>query len=129
MHRLVVAFAGSTGSGKTTLIVRLVGHYTGRGESVGVIKHTHHPLNQENRGDTARFLDAGARVAILAGDGEAVVFSRDGAPAFRRFDDPQSLIRSIDAEIIFVEGFKSAMSYDRVELAGLVKFVDRIGPR
>src|SRR5947209_20184023 len=77
----VVALAGPSGSGKTTRLVEAIRANIAAGRSVGAIKHTHHALNEENRGDTAAFLAAGARPVILAGDGEAVIF--DGATARR----------------------------------------------
>ena len=71
----VAAVTGLSGSGKTTLIEALIRFYVARGERVAAIKHTHHALNGENRGDTARFLAAGAEPVILAGDREAMIWS------------------------------------------------------
>src|SRR5437016_4336566 len=56
----VIAIGGPSGSGKTTRLVELIRTALANGRSAGAIKHTHHPLNEENRGDTARFLAAGA---------------------------------------------------------------------
>src|SRR5258708_1457968 len=78
MH--VAAVTGMSGSGKTTLVEALIRLYSGRGERVAAIKHTHHPLNLENRGDTARFLAAGATPVLLARDDEAVVWSAANLP-------------------------------------------------
>ena len=64
--RKPVAFVGHSGSGKTTLVCRLVAHLVSAGRSVAVIKHTHHELSEMNRGDTERFLAAGAAEAVLA---------------------------------------------------------------
>src|SRR5215212_9393425 len=64
MH--VAAFIGASRSGKTTLIAELIGRYVAAGLRVGAIKHTHHALNEENRGDTALFRAAGAEPVILA---------------------------------------------------------------
>jgi molybdopterin-guanine dinucleotide biosynthesis protein B len=103
----VIAISGPSGSGKTTRLVELIRTSVAAGRSVGAIKHTHHPLNEENRGDTAAFLAAGARPVILAGDGEAVVF--DGASARRvTYVEPQDLLVHCTADLVVVEGFKSA---------------------
>ena len=100
----VAAFAGRSGSGKTTVITNLIRRYRELGLTVGAIKHTHHPLNEENRGDTARFREAGADPVILAGDSEAVVF---GATTTRvKYDDPFELLTLLPTDIIFIEGFK-----------------------
>ena len=102
----VQPFVGPSNSGKTTAICGLIREAVAGGERVGAIKHTHHPLNTEDRGDTSKFRAAGAEPVILAGDGEAVVFRRD--ETFRiRFDDPRDLLEVFDGDVVFVEGFKS----------------------
>ena len=106
----VVVLSGPSGSGKTTRLVELIRAAVAEGRSVGAIKHTHHPLNEENRGDTARFLAAGARPVVLAGDGEAVVF--DGASTRRvSFGEPPDLLAHFETDLVVVEGFKS---FDRI---------------
>jgi len=101
----IAAIVGESGSGKTTLVVALIRHFAGRGERVAAIKHTHHPLNLERRGDTAAFEAAGADPVILAGNREAVVFTRADAGTIV-FDAPDDLLAYIDADLVFVEGFK-----------------------
>ena len=102
--------SGPSGSGKTTRLVELIRSAAAEGRSVGAIKHTHHPLNEENRGDTARFLAAGARPVILAGDGEAVIF--DGATARRLvYAEAADLLAHFATDVVVIEGFKS---FDRI---------------
>ena len=104
--RRILAFAGTSGSGKTTTICSLIRRLRADGRTVAAIKHTHHPVNEERRGDTQRFADSGASPVILAGDGEAVIFADD----IRRitFRDPQELLQFATADIVLVEGFKDA---------------------
>ena len=101
----VHAFAGPSNSGKTTKICELIRDTVASGERAGAIKHTHHPLNIEDRGDTARFRAMGAEPVILAGDGEAVVF-RGSATSGIRFADPRELLDQFDCDVVFVEGFQ-----------------------
>ena len=102
----VIAIGGPSGSGKTTRLVELIRAAVAEGRSVAAIKHTHHPLNEENRGDTAAFLAAGARPVILAGDGEAVVF--DGASTRRvAYAEPPDLLAYCTTDLVVVEVFKS----------------------
>jgi molybdopterin-guanine dinucleotide biosynthesis protein MobB len=125
MH--VAAVTGMSGSGKTTLLEALIRLYTGRGARVAAIKHTHHPLNLENRGDTARLLAAGATPVILARDGEAVIWraaalpplpvilaGRNEASAALRIDELLEHVRSVD--IVLLEGFKEYGEWPRIEL-------------
>ena len=102
----VAALVGLSGSGKSTAIAGLIRHFVARGMTVGAIKHTHHELNEEHRGDTAAFRDAGADPVILAGEGHAVVFSRTGT---RRatFSRPPDLLSFFAVDVVLVEGFKA----------------------
>lgn len=111
----LVAFIGHSGAGKTTAIVSLIRHFTGQGKRVGAIKHTHHPLNEEDRGNTAAFRRAGAEPVILAGRGEAVIFS--GSTTRRiTFGDANELLDHLGTEIVLVEGFRSIAAWPQIEL-------------
>ena len=51
-----ICIVGWANSGKTTLIEGLLRQLTAQGMRVGVIKHAHHPLPEDEAGkDTARF--------------------------------------------------------------------------
>jgi len=128
MH--VVQFAGWSRSGKTTLIAELIRRLVARGERVAAIKHTHHPLVDENGGDTAEFLAAGATLAILAGDGEAIIFTRDASHHIK-YDSPDDLPNHCgDVDLVIVEGFKHFGGWARFDVAAdaesVLANVDRI---
>lgn len=131
---LVAALTGSSGAGKTTLIERLIRHYLAEGNRVGAIKHTHHPLNEENRGDTARFRAAGADPVLLAGAGEAVVFASDGVSRVT-WSHPRDLLGIFDCDLVLVEGFHALGDWPQIlidaasrpGLEELVSELDRIG--
>ena len=112
MH--VAAVTGLSGSGKTTLIESLIRRYVAGGMAVAAVKHTHHPLNEEDRGDTARFRAAGANPVIFAGDGEAILF-----PSLRRvrFVIPTELLEHAGSvDVVLVEGFQSFPKWPHVEI-------------
>jgi molybdopterin-guanine dinucleotide biosynthesis protein B len=111
----VAALAGPSGSGKSTAIRGLIRHFVATGMTVGAIKHTHHPLNEEHRGDTAAFRDAGADPVILAGDGSAVVFSSTGT---RRatFSQPADLLSLFTVDVVLVEGFKTESDWLQIRI-------------
>jgi molybdopterin-guanine dinucleotide biosynthesis protein MobB len=112
----IAAFTGHSGSGKTTAIASLIAHFVAAGESVGAIKHTHHPVNEEDRGNTATFRRAGAEPVILAGDGEAVLFKGDSRTRFT-FRDPRELLAHFrDHDVVLIEGFKTLDVWPRIEL-------------
>ena len=109
----VAAITGYSGAGKTTLIVALIRRYLAEGKRVGAIKHTHHVLNEEHRGDTGRFLDAGAEPVILARTGEAVIFRRGGTSRVL-YDHPRELLAHLETDIVLIEGFKQLGEWPQV---------------
>jgi molybdopterin-guanine dinucleotide biosynthesis adapter protein len=117
--RRVAAIAGPSGAGKTTLIVELIRRYTAEGARVGAIKSTHHPLNEEHRGDTGRFLDAGAEPVILASAGAAVLFTRRGT-AHATYGDARELLERLDTDVVLIEGFKDSDAWPKVTITGHV---------
>jgi molybdopterin-guanine dinucleotide biosynthesis protein B len=112
----VAAITGYSGAGKTTLIVALIRRFVAAGERVGAIKHTHHVLNEERRGDTGAFLDAGAEPVVFAGNGEAGVFRHNGVARARYADERELLQFFGDDDIVLIEGFKSSEAWPKVEL-------------
>ena len=66
MHRLHII--GRKNSGKTTLVVDLVRHFTALGYRIGTVKHTHHHHELDTPGkDSHRHREAGAAaVGILS---------------------------------------------------------------
>lgn len=112
----VVALTGFSGSGKTTLIIRLIEHFISEGKRVGAIKHTHHPLNEEVRGDTGRFQAAGANPVILAREGEAVIFTPEGTSR-TTFARPGDLLSRFTTDIVLVEGFKHLGEWPQISIS------------
>ena len=129
----IAALVGYSGSGKTTRVAQLIAHYVQSGLRVGAIKHTHHTLNEENRGDTARFREAGAEPVMLAGANEAVIFRNEGTTRVA-FKDPRELTRHFDCDVLLIEGFKELDAWPRVTISAearptldeLVSYLDRI---
>ena len=112
----VAAVTGYSGAGKTTLIVALIRRFIEQGRRVGAIKHTHHPLNEEHRGDTGRFRDAGADPVILAGAGAAVIFASSGTSRIA-YEHPRDLLRYFDTDVVLVEGFKELGEWPQVQIS------------
>lgn len=100
-----IHIVGRKNSGKTTLIVDLVQHYTTRGIRVGTIKHTHHHHELDTPGkDSHRHRQAGAvAVGILSPRLNAVFVAPDD-----EHDSPAQYARLdplfTDCRLILVEG-------------------------
>ena len=111
--RKPVGFIGFSNSGKTTLAVALVRLFSERGERVAYVKHTHHAVGSlVDGGDTHRALEAGASIVVVADDEETIRWDRDaGERGPEPYEDPATLVGSIDADRILVEGWKDLRAW------------------
>ncbi len=102
----VICIAGGSNSGKTTLIVELVGELKCRGYCVGVVKHTHHDVDLDTPGkDTSKYTVAGAGAAALITK-SGLSFFRPDAPGLPLEEIVEEYFTWCD--IVVVEGFKDA---------------------
>jgi molybdopterin-guanine dinucleotide biosynthesis adapter protein len=99
----VVPIVGYSGSGKTTVLVKLISELTRRGYRVGTIKHHSHDFDMDVPGkDTWRHKQSGA-VTTLISSPRRIGMVRDVVTEMR-LEELLSLISGVD--IILVEGFK-----------------------
>ena len=101
----VIGFAGWSGAGKTTLIVRLIPELNRRGLSVSTIKHAHHGFDIDQPGkDSYEHRAAGAHEVLVASANRlALMRELRGAPE-ASLADLLRLLAPVD--LILVEGFK-----------------------
>lgn len=100
-----IHIVGRKNSGKTTLIVELVRHFTARGLRVGTIKHTHHHHELDTPGkDSHRHREAGASaVGILSPVLNAIFWPvKPETPVADRYYQFVELMS--DCDIVLVEG-------------------------
>ena len=112
----VLGFAAFSGTGKTTLLVRLIPTLTARGLRIGLIKHAHHRFDVDTPGkDSYELRKAGAERVLLGSRRRTALMieqRHDVEPALSellaQFPDSQ-------LDLIMVEGFKHE-HYPKVEL-------------
>src|SRR4051812_10687477 len=110
----VAAIVGRQGSGKTTLIERLIRAARERDLTVSTIKHTHHhDIEIDTPGkDSHRHRVAGASEVIVASDGGWARIAASTTPA-----SLQILLGELrPVDLVLVEGFKQLEWLRRVEV-------------
>lgn len=97
----IVGFAAYSGTGKTTLIERLVRCLKGRGLRIAVIKHDGHRFEIDREGkDSWRYTQAGADMSIICSAEKTALVER------RELDFEQVAAFAHDVDLILVEGWK-----------------------
>ncbi len=112
--RQIIGVAGWKGSGKTTLVTRLLPVLTGRGFAVSTVKHAHDGFEIDRPGkDSHRHRAAGAVESMVSsGTRWALVHELRG----RREPDLDALIaRMSPVDLLIVEGFKR-LPHDKIEV-------------
>jgi molybdopterin-guanine dinucleotide biosynthesis protein MobB len=100
----VVTFIGNSNSGKTTLVVQIVGRLKKLGYRVATVKHAAHGFDLDKPGkDSYRFREAGSNVTVISSPTQLTLMKDMNAEA--------SLSQIIDligktVDIILVEGYK-----------------------
>jgi len=102
METPVISIIGYSGTGKTTLIEKLLPVLKGRGLRVGVIKHDAHSFEIDREGkDSWRFTQAGADiVAVMSKEKSAVMVNRE-------LDLEVLCAASTGVDLILTEGYKA----------------------
>lgn len=113
----VLGLAAFSGTGKTTLLEKLLPRLRDAGVRIGMIKHTHHDFDIDQPGkDSYQLRKAGAgQMMIASGRRWALMVEtpeRSGDPSL------QELIKRLDStrlDLILVEGFKHE-TFPKIEL-------------
>lgn len=113
----VIGFVAPSGTGKTTLLKKLVPVLVKRGLRVGYLKHAHHSFDLDVPGkDSYQIREAGARQVLLASKKRWALQSGQIAKG----EDPslQEMLAKFDTDrldLILVEGFKHS-AYPKIEI-------------
>ena len=103
----LLAIAGWSGTGKTTLLQQVIPILSSRGIRAGLIKHTHHQMDMDTPGKDSYLLrKAGASQVMVASSERWALMCE--TPEKTSIDLPYLLSRMDHStlEIVLVEGFK-----------------------
>jgi molybdopterin-guanine dinucleotide biosynthesis protein MobB len=97
-----------SGTGKTSLLVRLLPVLRARGVKVGVVKHAHHPFEIDQPGkDSFRVRQAGAVQVLLASRWRRALMIDDELDHEPTTAELVPLLDHSGLDLVLVEGFKS----------------------
>lgn len=112
----VLGFAAFSGTGKTTLLEKLIPRLNEAGLRIGMIKHAHHNFDVDQPGkDSYRLRKAGARQMLVASSKRQALMTENVLEQEPRLDEllPRLDLDAID--LVLVEGFKH-VSFAKIEL-------------
>ncbi len=101
-----VVFVGTSDSGKTTLITRLLGIFSRRGLRVGAVKHHRHRFTIDQEGkDSWRLAHAGAASTVITSPTQTALIKKTDRqlPATTIINTCMA-----DLDLVLVEGFKQS---------------------
>lgn len=113
----VLGFAAFSGTGKTTLLIKLIPLLKAKGIRIGMIKHAHHNFDIDTPGkDSYELRKAGAEQMLIASQRRWALMVE--TPGQTNDPDLNELIQQLDHEkldLILVEGFKH-IAFSKIEL-------------
>jgi molybdopterin-guanine dinucleotide biosynthesis protein B len=115
-HVPVLGFAAFSGTGKTTLLKRLIPLLKCRGLRVGLIKHGHHDFEIDYPGkDSYELRHAGASPVMLSSSRRRAVITEHASAGEPSLAGELAHFDQTGLDLILVEGFK-AETFPKIEL-------------
>ena len=112
----VLGIAAYSGTGKTTLLVRLIPILKAKGLRIGLIKHSHHHFEIDHSGkDSFRLREAGANPVMLSSKYRRAVLTEHEIPSEPMLSDQLNHLDQSALDLVLVEGFKRE-TFAKIEL-------------
>ncbi|BBL70851.1 molybdopterin-guanine dinucleotide biosynthesis protein B [Methylogaea oryzae] len=112
----IVGFAAHSGTGKTTLLRKLIPLLKARGLRVGLIKHSHHTADIDHPGkDSYELRHAGASPVMLCSALRRAMITERPTPRDPVLDEELAYFDQDAVDLILVEGFKHER-FPKIEL-------------
>ncbi|QFU20528.1 bifunctional molybdopterin-guanine dinucleotide biosynthesis adaptor protein MobB/molybdopterin molybdotransferase MoeA [Shewanella eurypsychrophilus] len=112
----VLGFCAYSGTGKTTLLKKLIPELNSRGVRLAVIKHAHHDFDVDIPGkDSYEMRKAGARQMLVASHVRWALMTEDEVEGDPKLPHLLQQIEQDKVDIVLVEGFKK-LELPKIEL-------------
>ncbi|MES9904095.1 MAG: molybdopterin-guanine dinucleotide biosynthesis protein B, partial [Sedimenticola sp.] len=103
----ILGFAAYSGTGKTTLLKKLLPLLKGKGLRVGMVKHTHHEFDIDQPGkDSYELRKAGADEMLVASGRRWALMVETGKSGDPVLQEMIGHLNQANLDLILVEGFK-----------------------
>lgn len=104
-----LGFAAFSGTGKTTLLIKIIPFFKERNYKIGVIKHAHHAFDIDKKGkDSYELRKAGASHMLITSDSRWALMVENNGSDEEELNRHISRLEKENVDLILVEGFKSA---------------------
>lgn len=114
--RPILGFAAFSGTGKTTLLEKLVPQLVEQGIRIAMVKHAHHAFDVDTPGkDSFRLRKAGAQQMLIASSQRMALMTENTVPQEPRLDDLIGRLELEAVDLVLVEGFKH-VPFPKIEL-------------
>ena len=112
----VLGFAAFSGTGKTTLLEKLIPQLIKLGIRIGMVKHAHHDFDIDQPGkDSYRLRKAGAQQVLIASSQRQALMMENVTPQEPRLDELVSRLDLDNIDLVLIEGFKH-VPFPKIEL-------------
>ena len=112
----IIGFAAFSGTGKTTLIKKIVSILSEKKYTVSVIKHAHHNFDLDQPGkDSYEIRKSGAENILISSEKRWALIHENKNNKELTLKDLLNILGNIDSDIILVEGFKKE-NFPKIEL-------------
>lgn len=116
-HLPLLGFAAYSGTGKTTLLCKIIPLLTAKGYRIGIIKHTHHNIDIDKPGkDSFELRESGAdQIVVASRNRTAIIIEKPDSKYEPELSEALVNLQTNSLDLVLVEGFKHA-DFNKIEL-------------
>ena len=112
----LLGFSAFSGTGKTTLLEKLIPLLVKQGLRIALVKHSHHDIEMDKPGkDSYRLRKAGASQVVLAGTHRSICFHEYKKAHDSELTEQLMLLNTQDLDLVLVEGYRD-QPFPKIEL-------------
>ena len=112
----LLGFSAFSGTGKTTLLEKLIPLLVEKGLRIALVKHSHHDIELDSpTKDSYRLRKAGAHQVVLAGTHRSILFHENESVKDSLLCDQLALLKTDNLDLVLIEGYRD-IAFPKIEL-------------